>query len=144
MNADQAGDYLELLCRAFSDPKRLRILNLLQAGDLSVHDIVAVLRIPQERALIHLTYLRRAGLIQSYRSPTVRRFVLALAPTPPQQKVLAFLERNLEGVPEIQADRTRLRKLEKQRRRVPGNADAQIRSAVHASRLQLSKRAGAR
>ena len=33
--------------RAFSDPIRLRILNLVQPGDLCVCDLVEILRLPQ-------------------------------------------------------------------------------------------------
>ena len=49
--------------RALSDQTRLRILNLLQGGELCVCHIVSVLEVPQPTASRHLSYLRRAGLV---------------------------------------------------------------------------------
>ncbi len=49
--------------RALSDRTRLRILNLLQGGELCVCHIVAALEVPQPTASRHLSYLRRAGLV---------------------------------------------------------------------------------
>ena len=47
--------------RAFSDSTRLRILHLLQAGELCVGDLVKVIQVPQPTASRHLAYLRRSG-----------------------------------------------------------------------------------
>ena len=49
--------------RAFSDPIRLRILNLIQSGELCVCDLVEVLELPQPTISRHLSYLRRARLV---------------------------------------------------------------------------------
>jgi ArsR family transcriptional regulator len=49
--------------RALSDRTRLRILNLLQGGELCVCHLVAVLDVPQPTASRHLAYLRKAGLV---------------------------------------------------------------------------------
>ena len=51
------------LFRALSDKTRLRILNLLQAGELCVCDLVSVLGVPQPTASRHLAYLRKVGLV---------------------------------------------------------------------------------
>ena len=53
----------ETIFRALSDRTRLRILNLLQGGELCVCHLVAVLDVPQPTASRHLAYLRRAGLV---------------------------------------------------------------------------------
>jgi ArsR family transcriptional regulator len=55
---------VDRLFRAFSDRTRLRILHLLQEGELCVCDLVSVLRVPQPTASRHLAYLRRAGLVR--------------------------------------------------------------------------------
>ena len=55
---------VDRLFRAVSDRTRLRILHLLQDGELCVCDLVSVLRVPQPTASRHLAYLRRAGLVQ--------------------------------------------------------------------------------
>jgi len=53
----------EHLFRAMSDTTRLRILNLLTAGEFCVCDLVSVLDVPQPTASRHLAYLRKAGLV---------------------------------------------------------------------------------
>ncbi len=50
--------------RAFADRTRLRILHLLQDGELCVSDIINILKVPQAKASHHLNYLRRAGLVE--------------------------------------------------------------------------------
>ena len=49
---------------ALADDTRLRILNLLNEGELCVCDIIKVLGEPQSKISRHLAYLRRAGLVQ--------------------------------------------------------------------------------
>lgn len=51
------------LFRAFADPTRLRILNLLAEGELCVCDLCGVLGESQPKISRHLAYLRRAGLV---------------------------------------------------------------------------------
>src|ERR1700735_4832124 len=53
---------IDLMFRAFSDRRRLRILYLLQSGECCVGNIVDILGIEQPSASRHLAYLRRAGL----------------------------------------------------------------------------------
>jgi ArsR family transcriptional regulator, arsenate/arsenite/antimonite-responsive transcriptional repressor len=54
---------IKSIFRALSDRTRLRILNLLQDGELCVCHIVAVLDVPQPTASRHLSYLRKTGLV---------------------------------------------------------------------------------
>src|SRR5687768_2464965 len=54
---------LDGLFRGFADPTRLRILNVLCAGELCVSDIVEVVGLPQPAVSRHLAYLRRSGLV---------------------------------------------------------------------------------
>lgn len=49
--------------RAFADPTRLRILNLLLEGEVCVCDLCSVLDEIQPKISRHLAYLRRAGLV---------------------------------------------------------------------------------
>lgn len=53
--------------KAFADPTRIRILNVLSAGELCVCDIVDILRLPQPTVSRHLAYLRRTGLVDATR-----------------------------------------------------------------------------
>jgi len=50
--------------RSFSDPTRLRILNLLLQQPLCVCHIQEVLGLPQVNTSQHLAYLRKAGLVE--------------------------------------------------------------------------------
>ena len=50
--------------KAFADPTRLRILNLLLEGEVCVCDLCSVLDEIQPKVSRHLAYLRRAGLVE--------------------------------------------------------------------------------
>src|SRR3954468_10524005 len=56
---------LETLFKALADRTRLRILNLLLAGEVCVCDLHDTLGIPQPKASRHLAYLRSAGLVDA-------------------------------------------------------------------------------
>lgn len=53
------------LFTALADPTRLRIVSLLNEGELCVCDIITVLNEPQSKVSRHLGYLKRAGLVQA-------------------------------------------------------------------------------
>ncbi len=52
------------LCKALSDETRIRILKLLEQGELCVCDITAALDMVQPKVSFHLTVLKEAGLIR--------------------------------------------------------------------------------
>ena len=56
---------LDRLLKALADPTRLRIVGLLQSGEVCVCNIHESLNIPQPKASRHLAYLRRAGVVQT-------------------------------------------------------------------------------
>jgi len=58
---------LALLFKALSDETRLRILKLLEHGELCVCDIVAALQMSQPKVSFHLAALKEAGLIRDRR-----------------------------------------------------------------------------
>jgi ArsR family transcriptional regulator, arsenate/arsenite/antimonite-responsive transcriptional repressor len=58
---------LVTLLEALGDPTRLRLLNLLRAGELCVCYLVEVLGDPQPKVSRHLAYLRRTGLVGARR-----------------------------------------------------------------------------
>ena len=90
---DRAQD----LFRAVSDPTRLRILHLLQAGELCVGDLVAVLGVPQPTASRHLTYLRRVGLIRSRKNSYWTFYSLTPATSELRRRLLECLEADVVG-----------------------------------------------
>ena len=54
----------KVVFNALADETRLRILNLLNVGELCVCDIIKILKEPQSKVSRHLAYLRRAGLVE--------------------------------------------------------------------------------
>lgn len=68
---------LDVLFRGFADPVRLRVLNVLAAGELCVCDIVEILELPQPTVSRHLAYLRRCGLVEATREWKFAHYRLA-------------------------------------------------------------------
>lgn len=52
------------LCKTFSDPKRLLIIEELRAGEKSVGDLVQTLTVPQAVVSRHLAILRDRGVVK--------------------------------------------------------------------------------
>ncbi|MCX8028267.1 MAG: metalloregulator ArsR/SmtB family transcription factor [Thermodesulfovibrionales bacterium] len=57
-------DDLSYLFKALSDTTRLKILKILEGGELCVCDIIAALDIVQPKASFHLKVLKSVGLIK--------------------------------------------------------------------------------
>lgn len=93
--------------RAFSDPTRLRILHLLQGGELCVGDLVTIIQVPQPTASRHLAHLRRAGLVATRKDGIWTYYVLAAARTPFHQKLLECLTHCFDEVPKLKTDASR-------------------------------------
>ncbi len=97
------------LFRALADPTRLRILNLLDAGELCVCHIVGALRMPQPKVSRHLAYLRRVGLVLARRDGLWIHYRLAPAASDFHQKVLESLVCCFHKDPAMSKDRGRLK-----------------------------------
>lgn len=113
MPKTQAPDPGSLLA-AFAHPTRLRILNLLHAGDLCVGDIVRLLDVPQPTASRHLGQLREAGLVSSRKEGLWIYYALAEPGSPFHAKLVECLACCFREVPELAADLTAARRLAKQ------------------------------
>jgi ArsR family transcriptional regulator, arsenate/arsenite/antimonite-responsive transcriptional repressor len=59
---DALDDSIELF-KAFADPVRLRLLNLLAEGEVCVCHLHEALELPQSTVSRHLAYLRKRGLV---------------------------------------------------------------------------------
>jgi ArsR family transcriptional regulator len=103
--------HVDRVFRAFADRTRLRILHLLQGGELCVSDIINILRVPQAKASHHLNYLRRAGLVDVRKHGLWCIYSLRPAETPFHQKLLDCLGQCFTGVPGLAADRERAAKV---------------------------------
>lgn len=105
--------------KALSDETRLRILALLQQGELCVCDLMAVLELPQSTVSRHLATLRHAGLVDDRRRGVWMFYSLAPAPSGLQQDVADLLARRLPEAAQAEADRRRLQQfLESKERQV--------------------------
>jgi ArsR family transcriptional regulator len=106
-----AKNRVDLTFRAFADPIRLRILNLIQDGELCVCDLVVALKLPQPTVSRHLSYLRRAGLVRVRQERSWNFYELTPARSPFHTKMLECLASCYADVPEMTQDRTRSQKL---------------------------------
>lgn len=104
-------DQVDKMFRAFADRTRLRILCLLQEGELCVSDLIEILRLPQAKVSHHLNYLRRAGLLETRKQGLWSFYKLRPAETCFHQKLLECLGQCFIGVPGIAADRERAAKI---------------------------------
>ena len=66
-----------LICQAMGDPKRLRILYLLEAGERPVGEVAKALGVSLANASQHLGVLRSRGLVRSRREGTTVWYRLA-------------------------------------------------------------------
>ena len=96
--APLALDDVDAVFRGFADPTRIRILNLLVAGELCVCDIVEILHLPQPAVSRHLAYLRRAGLVAATREWKYAHYRLA-EPATLMDAALELAREVLEGAP---------------------------------------------
>ena len=99
----------DLLFRAFADPTRLRLLNLLQARpEVCVCDLVSALGVPQAKVSRHLGRLREAGLVAARREGAWMHYRLTEPHAGLHRQLLGCLRSCLADVPELRADRERL------------------------------------
>jgi ArsR family transcriptional regulator len=78
-------DELTRLFASLADPIRLRILALLNEGEICVCHLHESLRVPQPTASRHLAYLRRNGLVAARRDGIWMHYRIV----PPQDPVVA-------------------------------------------------------
>jgi ArsR family transcriptional regulator len=106
-----AGRNVDLIFRAFSDRTRLRILHLLQGGEMCVGDLVSVLKLEQPSVSRHLAYLRKAGLVVVRKAKMWSYYSLAPAEVPFHQKLLECLACCFAEVPQLRKDQQRARRV---------------------------------
>lgn len=97
---------LSVLFRALSDETRLRILKLLEGGELCVCDIVAALGMSQPKVSFHLGVLKEAGLLKDRKEGRWMHYGIDCQDMFRRFLVMAVLER----VPgsDVEQDRRRL------------------------------------
>lgn len=99
---------LELLFRALGDRTRLRLLNLLAAGEVCVCFFVEVLGTSQPKVSRHLAYLRRAGVVAARREGKWMHYRISTPEDPHAARVFAEVLTWLGEEREMQKDRARM------------------------------------
>lgn len=100
------------LYKGFSDPTRLRILNLLtQRKQLKVGEIARILQIPQSTVSRQLAQLRASSLIQDERDGTWVKYSIVESSIIDEGQLLTTVRLAAEMCPELMSDLTRMQEL---------------------------------
>src|SRR5271166_3182632 len=102
--------------RTLSDPTRARLMNLLQAEELSVAEIQEVLGMGQSRISTHLARLKRSGLVQDRR--VGKNIYYSWTPAGPikEPELRSVVRLAVADMPEAAADRSGLKHVIAKRR----------------------------
>jgi ArsR family transcriptional regulator, arsenate/arsenite/antimonite-responsive transcriptional repressor len=108
------------LFKALSDETRLRILKLLEHGELCVCDIVAAFDTIQPKVSFHLATLKAAGLVRDRREGKWMHYKINDSDLFKRLLILSVMER----IPEdrVKEDRERLERFFKAREEAPPNS----------------------
>lgn len=102
-------DVFESVGRAISDRNRIRILKMLEPGELCVCQITAILGLAPASASKHLSLLRMAGLLSHRKEGRWVYYRIEAHPNNPYAAdILSVLAGSLEDDPIITEDRRRL------------------------------------
>lgn len=102
--------------RILSDPMRLRVLLLLERGELSVGELARALGTAQPRVSNHLRLLREARLLRERHEGRTTHLSLALRDDPAAAKLWDAVRDDVERMPEAAADRERQERIVEERR----------------------------
>jgi ArsR family transcriptional regulator, arsenate/arsenite/antimonite-responsive transcriptional repressor len=110
MNVDEAGALEEAveLFKAFADPVRLRLLNLLGEGEVCVCHLHQALDLPQSTVSRHLAYLRKRGLVVGRKHGLWVHYRLAKPVSPLHRTLLGGMRACGPDMTTLAEDRQRL------------------------------------
>lgn len=94
--------------KALSDPTRLRILRLLDHGELCVCDLMEALQLPQSKVSRHMSFLNHSGWVDGRRSGKWVYYRLAEPCNQLQRRMLQVLRQELPKDDQAQKDYQRL------------------------------------
>src|SRR5271167_4478475 len=96
------------LFKAFADPVRLRLLNLLADGEVCVCHLHEALDLPQSTVSRHLAYLRKRGLVVGRKEGLWVHYRLAKPTSDLHRKLIDCVGACFGGVELLKRDRQRL------------------------------------
>ncbi len=101
---------MEKFMQALADETRIRILHLLGGGELCVCDLMRVLREPQSKVSRHLSYLRKAKVVQARKKEMWMYYRLAKAESRTLAAILEAVKGGKTDFDELEADLNEFRK----------------------------------
>ncbi|MFL6231422.1 MAG: ArsR/SmtB family transcription factor [Pyrinomonadaceae bacterium] len=102
---------LEQFFRALADRTRLRLINLMDGGEVCVCFFVQVLGVSQPKISRHLAYLRRVGVVASRREGKWMHYRVVEPAGETKARVFGEVRAWLREEPEMRRDRERLVKM---------------------------------
>lgn len=94
--------------KALSDPTRLRVIRLLQHGELCVCDLMEGLGLPQSKVSRHMSFLKNSGWVVAERKGKWVYYSIASPEERIQFQILDVLSEELKNVPQAIEDYKRL------------------------------------
>jgi ArsR family transcriptional regulator len=104
----KTSEELEVLFQALADRTRLRLLNLMEGGEVCVCFFVEVLDEPQPKISRHLAFLRDAGLVASRREGKWMHYSITVPKTDAARKILDQVLTTFASDQEMRRDRAAL------------------------------------
>lgn len=98
--------------RALGDENRLRVLGMLQNGELCVCRIIEMLGLAPSTVSKLISILNQAGLVKSRRAGKWTYYRLVNEADGPEAAIVAWVLRQLKNDPKIIADRVRLAEIQ--------------------------------
>jgi ArsR family transcriptional regulator len=98
------------LFKAFADPVRLRLMNLLADGEICVCHLHEALELPQSTVSRHLAYLRKRGLVLGRKEGLWVHYRLAKPASELHRSLMGCLGACSEGIETLRFDRERLKR----------------------------------
>ncbi len=99
---------IETFFLALADKTRLRILNLMRSGEISVSSFSTILKISQPKVSRHLAYMRNAGLVDTRRDGKCIYYGIRLPSDQYAQAALDSILGWLASQPRMAAEHRRL------------------------------------
>src|SRR5690348_15047428 len=110
---------LDELFKGFADPTRIRILNVLAAGELCVCDIHEILELPQPLVSRHLARLRNAGLVEVERDSQFAHYRLAAPDNTVHRNLVNCVRTCFKGIDGLDDERDAAEQRVKEREKNP-------------------------
>lgn len=100
----QEGGIVVDILKALSDETRLRIVAQILKGDMCVCEIEDCLCLTQSNASRHLTVLKKAGVLESYKDSQWAYYKISPMFIKENKELFAYLQRKLTNLPCYEKD----------------------------------------